>query len=748
MIPSLFLWNCPLQFFYTMGCLISIFLCMFAPLMRKSMKKRIFTLFVALWVAFLGVSMAQIATPEQATLVCQRFLLDHQASIPGGYSTVKLQETYTDAEGMTCLYRFGFDGTGFVIVSASQRVMPVLAYSFDENFEMIPPVRDIFHYYEQVVRATETGDAPTDAKSVAKWERYLSEQFTPKAPKTAVRGPLLTTRWNQNKFYNTYCPWDVAAGPYYDYRVPNGCVALACAQIMNYHRYPDHATGATTYLPPGYPRQTVFFTQHHYYWDAMCNQPESYACEIAKLAYHFGVAIQMGYTADGSGAQTSDARQQMREKFGYDASIAQYDVYLNDTTGTAVAYYTDLLKNEIDLRRPVYYSGCSNTSCHAYVLDGYDDEDRFHLNYGWGGASNGDYALTNFVAGNTHYDYNASCIIRIFPSGAVPATYCQGHQRNTASFGYVADGSPTAKPYQANPDCSWMVAAPNANTYHFKFDRLDLNPNVDFVTIYNGPTVESGVAATLTGTQVPTATYNVEADSVLITFTSTGAATENNDYYGFLISYDSELLEPSCSGAHNVSDWHTILSDNSGDGTPYRAQTNCTWNVTLQYIAGYAFNFTKFDLGYGDFVDIYNANSNPPTLYQRFDIYNMPVGIYNVDFRKMKINFVSDNYDQRDGFELSYYAIDAVEDHSGLEDISVYPNPATDDLYMSFSLTESATVRCRLTDLAGRTISVESFAADAGTNLHTLNVASLAPGFYILEMSTPMGKSIRKVMVQ
>ncbi|MBO4381941.1 MAG: T9SS type A sorting domain-containing protein, partial [Bacteroidales bacterium] len=135
-------------------------------------------------------------------------------------------------------------------------------------------------------------------------------------------------------------------------------------------------------------------------------------------------------------------------------------------------------------------------------------------------------------------------------------------------------------------------------------------------------------------------------------------------------------------------------------------------------------------------------------LYQRFDIYNMPQGIYNVDFRKMKINFVSDNYDQRDGFELSYYAIDAVDDHNGLDDISVYPNPAANDLHVSFSLAEPSSVRFHLTDLAGKTVGMESFAADAGTNTHTLNVSSLAPGFYILEMSTPMGKSIRKVMVE
>lgn len=711
----------------------------------KKMKKHTLLFVLAIVVAFLGSLSAQQATPEQATKACERFLTEYYptSTLPAA----KLQETLVDEEGMTCMYRFSLDGVGFVIVSASQSVMPVLAYSFDDNFEMIPPVKNILHLYEQVVRATEEGSAPADAKSVADWKRYLADDFTPQHPKTPTHGPLLTTRWNQNKYYNTYCPWDANSGSYYDYRVPNGCVALASAQIMNYHRYPEHGVGGSSYIPQGYPRQTVMFSQHTYHWDAMCNQPQSYACEIAKLAYHFGVAIQMGYTPDGSGAQSEDAMRQLANTFGYDQSIAQYHQGQFMLDSADRVYYTNLLKGEIDARRPIYYSGCSETSCHAYVLDGYDNEDRFHINYGWGGASNGNYALENFVAGSTHYDFSGAAIVRIFPSGAIPDTYCQGHQRNTASFGYIADGSPTAKPYQANPDCSWMVAVPNAHSYTFTFDRLDLNPNVDFVTIYNGPTVESGERATITGSTLPGNSYTITADSVLITFTSNGSVSENTDYYGFLISYSTILDEPYCDETEIITDWHTVFSDESGDGTPYKAETRCTWNVNLNYISGFAFNFTKFDLGYGDFVDVYNATTNPPTLYKRFDIYEPPTGIYSVNFKRMRINFVSDNFDQRDGFEFSYYALASIDDHSGLDDLTIYPNPASDNIHIQFSLESDAAVQCHLLDLAGKTIRTETIIANAGENHHTIGVSNLSSGFYILEMSTPTGKTIRKVMV-
>lgn len=710
------------------------------------MKKLVLSsLFLLLGVWILTVS-AQSVTIEQASQVCGRFLNEKYPNAQSKAPTYQLQEKIYNDAGTTCFYRFSVNDLGFVVVSASQTTPPILAYSFNENFEMIPPVRDLFYLYKQEIEFAENAKLPAKPKAAADWQRYLADEFTPNYAKSTTVGPLLTTRWNQNKFYNTYCPWDVNAGSYYDYRVPNGCVACAASQIMNYHMHPESGTGASSYIPQGYPRQTVYFSQHKYHWDAMYDEPTNYANEIAKLIYHFGVAIQMGYNYDGSGAQTDEAKHQLANRFKYDQSITSY--YRGNYLDTLVDEYIAALKDQMDRKMPVYYSGCTEAynSCHAYVVDGYDETDKFHINYGWGGASNGYYAIDNFVSGYSHWDYGAEAIFNIFPSAAIPATYCQGHTRKTASFGYVADGSPTAKPYQANPDCSYMVAVPGATSYTFHFDRLDLMDNVDFVTIYDGPSSSNNTKVVLTGDNLPTNDYTVSADSVLITFTSNGNA-QNTDHYGFLITYSTQLPTRTCNQQNTVNEWTTIISDGSNDGVDYVPETNCTWNVNLNYIAGYAFAFEKFDLGYGDFVDVYDATSNPATLYKRFDVYNLPTDVYNVSFRKMKINFVSDNWDQNDGFQLRYYAIASVEDHSGLEDLTVYPNPASDNLFVNFSLNESAQVSCRLMDAAGKVVAVESQNAFAGDNKMQLNVSNFAKGFYLLEVSTPTGKNIRKVMV-
>ncbi len=325
--------------------------------------------------------MAQSVSKSDADLVASRFVSEKYLAMSKSPVEVRHVETIAD-EAMTYMYRYEVGDVGFVVVAASRAVPAVLAYSIDHNFEMIPPVRDLFDLYRQEIRYAETAKLQPTGQAASQWAHYLAGEFVPRTPKGNVNHYLLTTEWNQNKFYNTYCPWDVNSGAYYDYRVPNGCVALACAQIMNYHHYPKSGVGATTYIPSGYPRQSVVFGQHEYHWDAMCNVPTSYANEIAKLAYHFGVAIQMNYTPDGSGANTDNAKLKFQSIFQYDPDITMY--YRGSYYDTTVSVFINVLKNEIDERRPVYFAGCnnSNTSCHAYVLDGYDNEDKFHLNYG------------------------------------------------------------------------------------------------------------------------------------------------------------------------------------------------------------------------------------------------------------------------------------------------------------------------------------------------------------------------------
>lgn len=700
--------------------------------------KKVFLLTLCL-VSFQFLLLSSV--PEQiARQVAINFILEKSDYNSENDFRIHLNQTFSN-NNEPVFYIFDINSNGFVIVSASKIANPILAFSFEKPFVMNPALEFWLEGYKaQIIEHEKNGTTPP-LKNQLDWAHYTQENFIPKESKAVVVGPLLTTTWNQNKYYNTYCPWDINAGAYYDYRVPNGCVALACAQIMNYYRHPQVGTGGASYVPTPYPRQTVYFNQHTYYWDAMSNEPTNYTNEIAKLVYHVGVACQMGYSPDGSGAYTEEAVQKMETHFGYstDNRVTGPEEFVDDPN-----IYVSMLKMELDSLRPLLYSGQSTGGGHAFVSDGYRDDNYFHFNWGWGGASDG-----YFIHDQITFNQDVKVVKKLYPASNYP-NLCANLKRQTASNGYVTDGS-TNKPYQVNPDCSWMIAVPGASTYNFKFDRLSVYPDVDYVTIYNGPTTASGIAGTFTGTTLPTNNIIVNADSVLITFTTTDANKPAHSYQGFLMSYFTNQQIADCSATTNLNyQVHAFISDGSAEGVDYKPSHSCSWNIKPTFVTGYAYVFPKFNLGLGDFVDIYDATATTPVFYKRFDLYNLPNYniVNNAPFSKIKVTFVSDNFKQSDGFTLEYYAILGIEDQSNLKELSYYPNPATEYTTISFYTDQPEQINCLITDITGKVVYQNQFNHEGGTFNQNIKVSDFAKGIYYINLITKTGKAGGKLIVQ
>lgn len=700
------------------------------------MKKTILTLVV---LCNFALSLAGSIPQEIAIQVARNFVIEKSGYKDNTAIKISLLQTLEN-ENEPVLYIFDVNETGFVIVSTSKIAHPILAFSFDHTFEMNPALESWLQGYSKQIIEHEKKGTIAPEKNKNAWNHYTANVFQPNESKAVVVGPLITTRWNQSKFYNTYCPWDINAGAFYDNRVPNGCVALACSQLMNYYRHPQVGVGGASYIPYPYPRQTVYFNQHTYYWDAMTNAPMNYTNEIAKLVYHVGVSCQMGYNADGSGAYTPVAVQKMVTHFGYSTD--------NRTTGPAEyanepEVYVAILKAELDSLRPLLYSGQSAGGGHAFLSDGYRDDNYFHFNWGWGGSGDG-----YFIHDQITFNQDVKVVKKLYPATNYP-NLCADQKRQTASVGYITDGS-TNKPYQVNPDCSWMIAVPGASTYSFVFDRLSVYPDVDFVTIYNGPTVESGVAATFTGTTTPTTTTTINADSVLITFTTTNGSKPTHQYQGFLISYSTNQQVAYCNANTNLfTQVHHTISDGSGDEINYKPGSTCSWNIKPSFVTGFAFVFPKFELGLGDFVDVYDATSTTPIFWKRFDVYNMPNFsiVNNAPFSKIKVTFVSDNFMQKEGFALEYYAIVGVDDQSQLNDLNFYPNPASDFVTLSFDTESAENILCKIMDMTGKTVYQNNFNHNGGKFSETISVSSYAKGIYFIQLETKTGKAGGKLII-
>ena len=309
-------------------------------------------------------------------------------------------------------------GDHYVMVSADTRVLPVLGYSTESTFhpDNIPaPIQDWMNSYAEEIQVIvqELTDEECEPM-IVEWNRLLSgEIFLQEAALSSVT-PLLNTTWNQNYPYNTMCPVDANGPQGHAYA---GCVACALAQIIRYWEYPTTGIGSHTYnsdfTAMGYGNYGVLsanFGATTYDYSLMPNSlngaTQAQINEVAKLMYHCGVAVDMMYGPGGSGAYDSHAATALKTYFGYNSATLKYKSSYTDATWLA------LVKGELDNLRPVYYSG-QGSGGHAFVCDGYDDQDYFHFNWGWGGSYNGYYAVTSLTPGTHNYSSSNMAVVGV-----------------------------------------------------------------------------------------------------------------------------------------------------------------------------------------------------------------------------------------------------------------------------------------------------------------------------------------------
>ena len=242
-------------------------------------------------------------------------------------------------------------------------------------------------------------------------------------------GPLLTTRWDQETPYNNMCPTYSGST-----KCLTGCVATAMAQVLNYHKMPEHGEGQRTiYYPHGnHSGQAVSanFSEDYYDWNNMLDDysTTSYTKEqadaVALLMRDCGVAADMEYggPSDGSGAYSQDAAAGLRKYFGFaEAQCVERDYYKETT-------WMNMVYRELSENGPMYYGGADayGKGGHAFVLHGYRADGKVLVNWGWSGSDDGYYDIAildpsyyqfsqgqdmiNGVKSNTHSLYRSEIV--------------------------------------------------------------------------------------------------------------------------------------------------------------------------------------------------------------------------------------------------------------------------------------------------------------------------------------------------
>ena len=299
-----------------------------------------------------------------------------------------LQLVYTGSSnrGETCFYAFNAGKEGFVIVSADDRFRPIVGYSNEGPFETENMSPELAFYLEKIIEARTSRNAILFDDTEQEWQRVSTSGtlISRNGGKSATF--ICSTKWNQDSPYNLYAP-EASNGP--GGRCYAGCVATAMSQVMKQWDNPLQGTGSHSYYCPGYGRLEANFGETTYDWEHMTvtlngNSTQEEIEAIATLMYHCAIAVDMGFSPTGSGANSWDVPRAIRQYFSYtnQAELRMRDMY-------SLLDWQDMLKESIDKNWPLYYSGYSNSGGHAFVCDGYDDNDLFHFNWGWGGSSDG-----------------------------------------------------------------------------------------------------------------------------------------------------------------------------------------------------------------------------------------------------------------------------------------------------------------------------------------------------------------------
>ena len=352
------------------------------------MKKLLFTLLVVMVTAAVN---AERVSKQDALQKAQVFMPGKQFGEARGFA-----RSANPSEGEP-FYVFNAEGNkGFVIVSGDDRTTEILGYSKTGKLDINQLPENLKGWLEGYARQIEA--LGTSAKPAEKAKTRGA------AGRKAV-DPLIQTQWDQYAPYNLMCP-DGNLVDYYEVgydannRCVTGCVATAMAQVLYYWQCQDGCDAIDSY-PIGYYDDDWNFIETNrvkglpattFKWDKMktvytSGEIGEAADAVAELMRYCSQAVSMDYGTDGSAAGISPYIMARYFGFGKNARQVVRSLYSSSV-------WENMIYQEVSEERPVLYGGSSISGGHQFIVDGYDGNGLFHMNWGWGGKSDGYYVLS------------------------------------------------------------------------------------------------------------------------------------------------------------------------------------------------------------------------------------------------------------------------------------------------------------------------------------------------------------------
>jgi hypothetical protein len=331
-------------------------------------------------------------------------------------------------------YIVNYEDGGFVILSADNRLSPILAYSDTSVFrtdsnDYSSGLVGWLSATSDTIRSLRKSNIVQSLSVKKEWNSFYSKRLiesdnsinnkekgrsitkrdVPVDPNSCEDeyeqvGPLLSTIWHQGCGFNDLMPMlncsALPCGKAYA-----GFVPIAIAQVMKYHKFP------TTYN-----------------WDNM--PPSGGSTTTASLIkdIHTSIGNSISYSCDATSVPSSYNVAVVFTRFNY-SSVSYGD------------YNYETVKQQLRLNKPVILSGGPKENFlffsyrgdgHMWVCDGFRrsyfctfNEDGtlssaagylyLSMNWGWGGSGNGWYAFNNFNPDGKNYNFRVKMVYNITP---------------------------------------------------------------------------------------------------------------------------------------------------------------------------------------------------------------------------------------------------------------------------------------------------------------------------------------------
>lgn len=388
-------------------------------------------------------------------------------------------ETTVCDGGEKLFYVFHLKPAGYVVTSADFALPPVIAYSFKSNFSEGKNALTDMLKADINLRLKNIQNLPTHVIEERKqmWKGVLSgnitalnfEQWPPEG--TTSTGGWLETTWSQNSPYNDFCPLDGGE------RSVAGCPAVAMAQILNYHKttngvffndsddyyhnYIHHYTiddDHEEYDFPSFPELNGYLSNLSSHYESGVNITDN---DRAAIVFACGVAARQVYSSEVSGTFGVNQAYKAYLRFGIDG-IELLNESNPELYGRLRMNMVDALPAHLAVVTPEWDSG------HNLVVDGYNTDDYYHLNFGWGGSLDGWYLLPDDMPyGLTVIE---GVIVDIMAKHSGSDIFCDGslHWADVEAGGTIHANFTVENAGEPNSTLDWEVAEyPEWGTWAF-----------------------------------------------------------------------------------------------------------------------------------------------------------------------------------------------------------------------------------------------------------------------------------------